>query len=425
MESSDVAQLRELAPRVLAALLRRHRQLTLCEDAVQEALLVAVRDWPTRGRPLDPAAWLYRVASRRVVDEVRGEGARREREAVVISLITPELQASLPPDESLEDGLDDTLELLFMCCHPALSPSSAIALTLRAAGGLTTAEIARAFLVPEPTMGQRLSRAKQTLTTAGVSFARTEPAERRERLGLVLQVLSLIFNEGYAASSGETVLRVDLSTEALRLARVLNRAMPDEPEVEGLLALFLLTDARREARTGPLGELVPLDRQDRTRWNAEAIQEGSALITRAFTRGAVGLFQLQAAIASLHDEASSTETTDWPQIASLYEVLRRIQDSPMAALSHVIALAMVEGPRSGLQRLDALALEDPRLASHHRWHAARAHLLERASDFTNAAEAYARAAGLTTSLAERTYLEVQAATLTERATTSAPSPRQG
>ena len=409
---AEVAALRELAPVVLGVIARRYGDFAAAEDAVQEALLAASQQWPREGMPASPRAWLVRVASRRIADHARAEAARRLREALVVSLVPPDEQLALAADEAVPER-DDTLELLFMCCHPALTESSAIALTLRAVGGLTTAEIARAFLVPEATMAQRLSRAKQTIHGSGVPFSLPPPEEREARLRSVLRVLYLIFNEGYAASSGADVHRVDLSDEALRLARMLHRALPEEPEVTGLLALMLLTDARRAARTGERGELVPLDAQDRERWDRAAIAEGTALVTAALARGAAGPYQVQAAIAALHDEASSTETTDWPQILGLYGLLARMSDSPMVRLSQAIALAMVEGPSRGLQALEVLA-SDPRMTEHHRLDAARAHLFERAGDVERALACYRRAAARTASTAERDYLWMRAARLAEK-----------
>ena len=371
--------LRELAPEVLGVVTRRYRDFAAAEDAVQEALIAAALQWPHDGRPDNPRAWLILVASRRITDHIRAEAARRHREQLVVSLVPADEQVALAADEAGATGHDDSLDLLFMCCHPALSPSSAIALTLRAVGGLTTAEIAHAFLVPEATMAQRISRTKATLKDAGARLEPPTADDRAARLGAVMHVLYLIFNEGYAASSGPDVHRPDLSREALRLARRLHRLVPADGEAAGLVALMLLTDARRHARTGPAGELIPLDEQDRTRWDRAAIAEGVALITATFARGAVGPYQLQAAIAALHDEAARVEDTDWPQILALYEVLLRLADNPMVALSHAIATAMVHGPAAGLARLDTLA-GDPRLAGHHRLDAARAHLLERAGD---------------------------------------------
>ncbi|WP_437961903.1 sigma-70 family RNA polymerase sigma factor [Sorangium sp. So ce119] len=404
--------LRDLAPQVLGAVLRRFRDFAASEDAVQEALLAAATQWPRDGVPDEPRAWLIQVASRRITDHVRSEAARRRREALVISLVPPEQQIALAPDSDETPEHDDTLALLFMCSHPALSPSSAIALTLRAVGGLTTAEIARAFLVPEATMAQRISRAKQSIKASGVPFQMPTPEERAQRLGAVLHVLYLIFNEGYTTSAGPELHRTDLSSEAIRLMRAVHALLPDDGEVAGLLALMLLTDARRAARTGPAGELIPLHEQDRRLWDQRAIAEGVALVTAALSRGAIGAYPLQAAIAAVHDEAARAEDTDWPQILALYGVLMRMSDNPMVALSHAVATAMVHGPRSGLDLLNALDA-DPRLAGHYRLDAVRAHLLERAADHEAAIAHYRRAASRTTSLPEQAYLATQAARLSD------------
>ena len=402
--------LRELAPQVLGAIARRFRHFAASEDAVQEALIAAATQWPRGGVPEHPRSWLIQVAARRLTDHVRAEAARRRREAIVVSLVPPEDQIALAPDEAGATERDDSLDLVFMCCHPVLSQASAIALTLRAVGGLTTREIASAFLVPEATMAQRISRAKKSIEESGVPFEAPGPRERGERLGTVMQVLYLIFSEGYTASAGPELQRTDLSGEAIRLARMLRDLVPDDAEVAGLLALMLLTDARRAARTGPSGELVPLDRQDRSRWDRDAFGEGVALVTAAISRGAIGAYQLQAAIAAVHDEAPSTEETDWAEILALYGLLARIDESPMVRLSQAIALAMVHGPAAGLARLDELA-QDPRLAEHHRLDAARAHLLERAGDRDGARACYRRAAMRTASTSERDYLLTQAARL--------------
>jgi RNA polymerase sigma factor (sigma-70 family) len=408
-ERSIEGLLRELAPQVLGAVTRRSGDFAAAEDAVQQALIAAAERWPSDGVPEDPRAWLVRVASRRIIDHVRAEAARRRREELVVSLVPAEDQLALAAGEGEDDGSDDSLVLLFLCCHPALSPASAIALTLRAVGGLTTAEIARAFLVPEATMAQRISRAKQSIKASGVSFELPAAAQWSERLAAVLHVLYLMFNEGYT-SSGPELMRVDLSEEALRLVRMLHRLVPDDGEVMGLLALMRLTDARREARTGPAGELIPLDEQDRGRWDRAAIAEGVALVTAALSRGSVGAYQLQAAIAAVHDEAPSAEATDWPQILALYGLLLQMSDNPMVALNHAIATAMVRGPAAGLERLDALA-RDARLAEHHRLDAVRGHLLERAGEREAAQRHYRRAAERTTSVPERDYLLMKAARL--------------
>jgi RNA polymerase sigma factor (sigma-70 family) len=403
--------LRELLPQVLGAVIRRFRDFAASEDAVQEALIAAATQWPHDGLPENPRAWLIHIASRRITDHVRAETARRHREAIVVSLVPPEDQIALAADEATPER-DDALDLLFMCCHPVLSPTSAIALTLRAVGGLTTFEIAKAFLVPEATMAQRISRAKQSIKESGVPFQLPTAEERAARLGSVMHVLYLIFNEGYTATSGPELQRSDLSGEAIRLTRMLHRLVPDDTEVAGLLALMLLTDARRAARTGPSGELIPLDQQDRALWDRSAIAEGVALLTATLPRGAVGPYQVQAAIAAVHDEAASTEETDWPQILGLYGLLQRMSDNPMVTLNHAIAVAMVHGPAAGLERLDALA-KDPRLKGHHRLDAVRAHLLERAGDHEGAIEHYRRAAESTTSVSERNYLLTHAARLSE------------
>ncbi|KYF70952.1 RNA polymerase sigma factor [Sorangium cellulosum] len=404
--------LRDIAPQVLGAVLRRFRDFAASEDAVQEALLAAATQWPRDGVPDEPRAWLIQVASRRITDHVRSEAARRRREAFVISLVPPEQQIALAPDSDETPRQDDTLALLFMCCHPALSPSSAIALTLRAVGGLTTAEIARAFLVPEATLAQRISRAKQSIKASGVPFQMPTPEERAQRLGAVLHVLYLIFNEGYTTSAGPELHRTDLSSEAIRLMRAVHALLPDDGEVAGLLALMLLTDARRAARTGPAGELIPLHEQDRSLWDQRAIAEGVALVTAALSRGAIGPYPLQAAIAAVHDEAARADETDWPQILALYGVLMRMSDNPMVALSHAVATAMVHGPRAGLDLLEALD-DDPRLAGHYRLDAVRAHLLERDGDHETAIAHYRRAASRTTSLPEQAYLATQAARLSD------------
>jgi RNA polymerase sigma factor (sigma-70 family) len=394
--------LRDLAPQALGAVVRRFRDFSAAEDAVQEALLAAATHWDKDGVPDNPCGWLVRVASRRIVDHVRAEAARRNREAIVVSLIPPEELLALPPDDDGAHARDDSLDLLFMCCHPALSSTSAIALTLRAIGGLTTLEIAKAFLVPEATMAQRISRAKQSIAESPVTFALPTADERALRLGAVMHVLYLIFNEGYTASSGSELHRTDLSSEALRLTRMLHRIVPDDGEIAGLVALMLLTDARRAARTGPSGELVPLDEQDRTLWDRGAIAEGVALVTATLSRGSIGPYQLQAAVAAAHDEAARAEDTDWTDILGLYSLLQRMSDNPVVTLNHAIAFAMVHGPAAGLARLDELA-SDARLEGNHRLDAVRAHLLERAGDLAGALAHYRRAAARTTSTPERNY----------------------
>jgi RNA polymerase sigma factor (sigma-70 family) len=401
--------LRELAPQVLGTIIRRFRDFASSEDAVQEAMIAAVTQWPKEGIPENPRGWLIQVASRRMTDQLRSEGARRQREtAVAMEMETVAPAINLEP----EIDPDDTLILLFMCCHPALTSSSAIALTLRAVGGLTTAEIANAFLVPEATMAQRISRAKQSIKASGVPFRLPTPQERAERLLVVLHVLYLIFNEGYASSVGPQLQRLDLAREAIRLTRCVRTLLPDDAELAGLLALMLLTDARRVARTGPDEELIPLTKQDRTLWDRTEISEGIALLTAALSKGSVGAYQLQAAVAAVHDEAARAEDTDWPQILGLYELLKRMSDNPMVTLNHAIAAAMVHGPSKGLELLRALDADD-RLAGHYRLDAVRAHLLEIAGDHEAAITHYKIAAGRTTSIPERNYLMAQAGRLGE------------
>jgi RNA polymerase sigma factor (sigma-70 family) len=402
--------LRELAPQVLGAAMRRFRDFAACEDAVQEALIAAASQWPRDGIPDNPRGWLIHVALRRMTDHVRSEIARRNREAAAAE----DLPLVVAPAVFAEPGIDpdDTLVLLFMCCHPSLSSASAIALTLRAVGGLTTAEIAKSFLVPEATMAQRISRAKQSIEASQVPFGMPDAEERAQRLSSVLHVLYLIFNEGYTSSSGASLHRTDLSNEAIRLTRAVRILLPDDAQVAGLLALMLLTDARRAARTGPLGELIPLDEQDRTLWDQEAIAEGIALVSSALSSGSVSEYQLLAAIAALHDEAPRAQDTDWPQILALYCVLRRMSDNPVVELNHAIATAMVEGPRAGLALLESLD-QDERLAGSHRLTAVRAHLLERAGDRQAAIPFYREAAARTTSIPERNYLLMRAGLLSE------------
>ncbi len=393
--------MRELAPQVLGILVRRYGQFDSCEDAVQEALLEAAVQWPRDGQPHHPKAWLVTVASRRLTDLWRADSARRRREeAAFADEVAPAADEQRPGDR------DDTLTLLFLCCHPALSAASQVALTLRAVGGLSTAEIAAAFLVPEATMAQRISRAKQRIKTAGVPFQLPDEPDREDRLQVVLQVLYLIFNEGYTASSGPDLQRADLTGEAIRLTRLLHRLLPRDGEVAGLLALMLLTHARRAARTAPDGRLVPLAEQDRTLWDAAAIAEGSGLLSAALATAVLGPYQVQAAIAALHCEAEKATATDWPQILALYSLLERLAPNPMVALNHAVALAMVHGPEAGLRRL--AELETP-LHGHHRLEAVRAHLLELAGDTGAAHDAYLLAARRTTSLPERRYLEARAA----------------
>jgi len=405
--------LRELTPQVLGALMRRFGDFSAAEDAVQEALLAAAMQWPEEGLPESPKAWLIHVAARRLTDQLRSNLSRRQRETLAFQLEPADHQMVLPaaPAGKADGaGEDETLVLLFMCCHPALSRTSAIALTLRAVGGLKTAEIANAYLVPEATMAQRISRAKQKIKASGVPFELPTEGDRAERLGAVLHVLYLIFSEGYLSSVGPELQRKDLAGEAIRLTRAVQRLLPGDGEVAGLLALLLLTDARRHARTGQRGELIPLDQQDRTLWDRRAIEEGTALISATLSRGSVGAYQLQAAIAALHDEAARPEDTDWPQILALYGLLKRMADNPMVALSHAIATAMVHGPPAGLALLEVLD-RDPRIAGHYRLDAVRGHFFEMAGDREKAIGHYRAAAARTTSLPERDYLLEQAARL--------------
>lgn len=388
--------LRELTPQVLGAVVRRTGDFTAAEDAVQEALIAAAKTWPRDGVPDNPRGWLIQAASRRFVDEIRQEQARRRREELAA-------QREVPAAEVEEH--DDTLRLLFLCCHPALTAASAIALTLRAVGGLTTAEIATAYLVPEATMAQRVSRAKQKLK--GLPF---ELSQDEERLAQVLHVLYLLFNEGYTSSSGADLQRADLSAEAIRLTRMVHRLLPENGEVIGLLALMLLNDARRLARTGSAGELIPLAEQDRSLWNKEFIDEGVALAVTAFKQPPLGEYQLQAAIAALHDEAARPEDTDWPQIVGLYRLLEKLSGNPMVTLNRAIAQAMLDGPQAGLEMLKPL---DEKLAGHYRLDAVRGHLYEMLGEFETAAKHFSAAARRTTSLPEQNYLTTKAAEVSD------------
>ena len=400
--------LRRFAPQVLGSLVRRYGHFDVAEDAVQEALLAAALQWPEQGIPENPRGWLMTVAVRRLTDALRSDEARRRREERAAAEVPRDEYVEPPPDpEQVPAGEDDTLTLFFLCAHPALSPASQLALTLRAVGGLATAEIARAFLVPEATIAQRISRAKQQIKASRIPFRLPAESERAERLQVVLHVLYLIFNEGYTASSGPDLQRGELTSEAIRLAREVRRLLPDDGEIAGLLALMLLTDARRAARTRADGSLVPLAEQDRERWNESYIEEGVALVTDALTRAPLGPYQLQAAIAAVHDEAARAADTDWPQILVLYELLERISPNPMITLNHAVAVAMVKGPQAGLELLGSLH-DDRRLAEHHRLDAVRAHLLEMAGDRAAARSSYQTAARRTTSLPERRYLEARA-----------------
>ena len=407
-EAEDL--LHSLAPQVLGALVRRYGHFDFAEDAAQEALLAATLQWPDDGMPDNPRGWLITVAARKLTDLLRAELARQRREQAVARQIPP-MELMSPAADATRGDSDDTLIVLFMCCHPSLSTASQIALTLRAVGGLTTTEIARAFLVPEATMTRRITRAKQSIKDSGVPFRMPAHAERAERLAAVLHALYLIFTEGYAATSGPSLLRPDLSGEAIRLARIVHRLMPDDPEGAGLLALMLLIDARRPARTGPDGALVPMAEQNRSLWNADYISEGIALITDALPRGPVGPYQLQAAIAAMHDEAPTIEATDWPQIVELYELLLQMSDNPVVALNHAVAVAMARGPQAGLDLLAGLEA-DQRIAADHRLAAVRAHLLEMTGDRAAARDAYLAAAQRTLNLAQQRYLHAQAARIT-------------
>jgi RNA polymerase sigma factor (sigma-70 family) len=400
-------RLRTLAPLALGAVVRRYGHFADAEDAVQEALVAAAASWPTDGEPDQPLAWLVRVASRRMADQYRRDEARRRREDLAASW------SVASPDPAA--GRDDTLILMFMCCHPSLTPASAIPLTLRAVGGLTTREIATAFLVPEATMAQRISRAKATVKASGEPFALPAADERAERLRSVLHVIYLVFNEGYTGSSGPDLARADLSGEGIRLARIVRAAAPDDPEVSGLLALMLLNEARRPARTGPRGELVPLAEQDRAKWDRALVAEGVALLTDAMRQGRLGEYQIQAAIAALHDQAPRYEDTQWPEILTLYERLEGLAGNPMVTLNRAVAEAMVHGPDAGLARL--AGLED-RLGDHHRLRAVRGHLFEEAGDLDAAVREFRVAASGSTNVRERDYLIAEAARVARRSSTA-------
>lgn len=397
--------LRTLSPRILGALVRRYGNLGLCEDAVQEALLHVSVEWTKHGVPERPRGMLLTIANRRLIDLVRSEHARREREERVM-IGAPSSEFLRLPGEDDDADRDDSLILLLMCCHPGLTPPSQIALTLRAVGGLSTAEIARAFFVPESTMAQRISRAKQRIRELGTSFSMPPPDELDERIRAVQHVLYLVFNEGYTASSGPDINRTDLTKEAVRLTRQLRRNRPGDSETAGLLALMLLTEARRAARTTPAGDLVPLAEQDRRLWDTDLIREGVGLVTEALSAGPLGAYQLQAAIAAVHDEAASAEETDWPQILALYETLDQVAPNPMATLNRAVAVAMVHGPRAGLALVATLE-HDERIRDHHLTFAVRGHLLGMAGDPAAAADAFRGAARRTSSRPEKRYLEAR------------------
>jgi RNA polymerase sigma factor (sigma-70 family) len=401
--------LRDLAPQVLAALVRRYGHFDLAEDAVQEALIAAAQQWPDQGLPAHPKGWLITVAARRLADQLRSEESRRRREQTAVAA-EPGPPATAAPADEPAAGRDDTLTLLFLCCHGELSPPSQLALTLRAVGGLTTAEIARAFLVPEATMAQRISRAKQRIAAAGASFAPPPAGEWAGRLAVVLHVLYLMFNEGYAATSGPDASRPELTAEAIRLTRAVHRSLPQDAEVTGLLALMLLTEARQPARTTADGSLVPLAEQDRSLWRPDLIGEGTALVTGALTTGPLGPYQLQAAIAAVHAEARVAHDTDWRQILALYDLLERVAPSPVVTLNRAVAVAMVRGPLAGLDVLASLE-SDGRMASQHRLAGLRGHLHELAGQREAALADYRLAAQRATSLPERRYLESRAARL--------------
>jgi RNA polymerase sigma factor (sigma-70 family) len=402
--SNNEGLLRDLTPQVLAAVVRRYGDFASAEDAVQEALVAAATTWPAEGMPDNPLGWLVRVASRRMIEQYRRDDARRRREDLASSW-------SLTRQDDPAPSRDDTLTLLFMCCHPSLTPATAIPLALRAVAGLTTREIAAAFLVPESTMAQRISRAKANIKASGEPFALPPAASLVERTRSVLHVIYLLFNEGYATSGGPDLARTDLSGEAIRLGRIVHAALPEDPEVTGLLALMLLTDARRPARTSADGELVPLAEQDRTLWERAAITEGVALITAALRQGHMGEYQVQAAIAAIHDQAARHSDTSWFEILSLYVVLERMTGNPMVTLNRAVATAMVEGPNAGLAVLEGL---DEQLGDHHRLHSVRAHLLELAGDTSTAIAEFRAAAARTANLREQHYLTTKAAHLASR-----------
>lgn len=393
--------LRELTPQVLGALVRRYGHFDLAEDAVQEAVLAAVTQWPASGLPDNPRAWLITVASRRLTDLLRAEQARRRREDREAALRLPGEWLGTSFEESAT--YDDSIHVLLLCCHPTLTTSSQIALTLRAVGGLSTSEIARAFLVSEPTMTRRITRAKAQIVRAGARFTLGPNEHWTTRLAATLRVLYLIFTEGYAATTGTSLGRPDLTAEAIRLARIVHRLLPDESEAAGLLALMLLTEARRPARTGPDGSLIPMEDQDRRRWDDELIAEGIALVEAALPQGPVGPYQLQAAIAACHAEASDLDTTDWSQIIALYDLLLELDDNPVVRLNRIVAVAMRYGPQLGLAAIEESQL-DEQLPFDHRLHSVRGQLLERMGRDQDAVEAYARAAARTTSLPHARYL---------------------
>lgn len=404
VDSATEDLLRDLTPQVLGALVRRYGQFEECEDAVQEAVVAAALAWPTSGTPDNPRGWLITVASRRLIDQIRSDHARKAREMTVA------LEELSPSAESEIAAADDTLMLLYLCCHPALTPASQTALTLRAVGGLTTAEIAHAFLVPEGTMAARISRAKQSIKAAGSQFSMPAPEDLDDRLNAVLHTLYLIFNEGYTSSSGESLHRAELTHEAIRLTRMVHRQLPTDGEVAGLLALMLLTESRRTARTTATGDLISLAEQDRTLWDARLIDEADSLLVAAMARSPLGPYQLQAAIAATHADAQRAEDTNWKQVHVLYKILERIAPNPMVTLNRAVALAETSGPGAALDLLSDLDA-DPRMKNHHRLHAVRAHLFEMAGDMPEALKQYRLAARGTASVTERRYLELRASAL--------------
>lgn len=397
--------LRSSAPQVLGAVVRRYGHFDLAEDAVQEALLAAATQWPDSGTPDDPRAWLVTVASRRLTDLLRSEQARRRREDAVAQWASFEDRHALGVD--VHPQVDDTLVLLFLCCHPSLTPASQVALALRAVGGLTTGEIARAFLVSEDTMTRRITRAKKRIETSGEPLRMPVSEGHAVRLAAVLHMLYLIFTEGYAATAGPHLVRLDLSSEAIRLTRSVHRSLPSDAETAGLLALMLLTDARRDARVGAGGTLIPMSEQDRSLWRRDAIAEGTALVTDALRRGDAGPYQVQAAIAAVHARATCAEETEWSQIVRLYEILLRMSENPIVALNHAVAVAMARDPAVGLDLLATLAADD-RVSDDRRFHAVRAHLLEMTGDDAGARKEYDEAARRVTSLPQQRYLRARA-----------------
>jgi RNA polymerase sigma factor (sigma-70 family) len=401
IDSATENLLRDLTSQVLGALVRRYGQFEECEDAVQEAVVAATLAWPTDGTPENPRGWLITVASRRLIDQFRSDQKRKARE------MTLALEEMNPSQESDVAAADDTLILLYLCCHPALTPASQTALTLRAVGGLTTAEIAHAFLVPEGTMAARISRAKQSIKAAGREFTIPAPEELDDRLDAVLHTLYLIFNEGYTSSSGDNLNRAELTHEAIRLTRIVHRELPNDGEVAGLLALMLLTDSRRTARTTASGDLIPLAEQDRARWDRTLIDEANSLLVAAMARSPLGPYQLQAAIAATHADARRAEDTNWQQVHTLYRILELIAPNPMVTLNRAVALAQTSGADAALELLTDLDA-DPRMKNHHRLHAVRAHLLQMAGDVSGAREQYKLAARGTASVTERRYLESRA-----------------